>query len=170
LPITVYATSDDLVVPAQALSMFSAGDKTDALEKASQLADGYLNSRFRLPLTAWGDDLTDAVAVVATYKLIMKRGYKPGSVDNSELYQRYKDALSWLDKVAKGTVTPTNVVDSSASGTSHTDAAGESKVLPFVIQPYGGDTLPSSVSEEDDFFGHSSDSGATYGTPRRRGW
>jgi len=158
-----YATEDDFTVPAAALTRFSLEEKEDAISKACAFADGYLNSRFRLPLTTFGGDLTDCVAAIATYKLMMKRGMAPTSGDNTELYNRYKDAVSWLKDVVAGKVTPTNVADSGA-GEADTDPSGEASEGPMVLQ-----SQPSRDSLAD-FWGHGSSSPGGVGTPRNRGW
>jgi hypothetical protein len=58
--VTRYATTTDLTrlgLPSAALSGVATETQEDALDAASSLADGYLSSRFGLPLSAWADFL-----------------------------------------------------------------------------------------------------------------
>jgi phage gp36-like protein len=81
------------------------------LEAASATADGYLAARFDLPLTAWADDLTRVVCIIAAYDIMVVRGFNPDFVDEN-LRQRYDDSLRWLRDVAGGKVHPA-VTDST---------------------------------------------------------
>jgi len=104
-----YATTTDLTrlgLPAVALEGISSDDQQAALDAASSTADGYLASRFRLPLTAWGEDLTRAVCQIAAYDLMVTRGMAPGSGEAELLGDRSRGALAWLRDVADGRVTP----------------------------------------------------------------
>src|SRR5687768_909498 len=125
-----YAEIADLTVPAAALSSISTPDQNDFLLKASVFADSYLASRFELPLVTWGSDLKDAVAAIATFRLLMKRGFSPEAGDNKTYQDQYKDAVSWLKDVGSGKATPVDVVDSSAGGVNSTTPGFEGANAP----------------------------------------
>lgn len=129
-----YATPGDLTkfCRAQAFASFDDAQQQAALDAASALADGYLRSRFTLPVVTQSQDLVRAVCNIAAYDLITQRGYNPdaGADDNWRL--RYEDALAWLDKVAKGTVSPA-LADSSTSPPPFVEQLGSSDGVPTVI-------------------------------------
>lgn len=82
-------------------------DKTAAISAASALADGYLSSRFKLPLGAWGDDLRQNICAIATFELCAGMvGFNPEAGSNLVLLDRKNAAVRWLENVAKGIVTP----------------------------------------------------------------
>jgi len=68
-----------------------------ALQDASDIADDYLRGRYTLPLAGLPRALVLMVCDIARYFL-----YDDAVTDIVE--KRYKDALSWLRKVAAGTV------------------------------------------------------------------
>lgn len=110
-----YATATDLyrlALRQAALSGLGIADQDAALEAASRVADGYLQARYKLPLSAWGDDLRRAVAIIAAYDLLAGRGFAPEGVDE-HIRLRYEDAIAWLRDVSRGVVTPVGLVDSS---------------------------------------------------------
>lgn len=111
-----YATTADLArfVPAAAIQSVSGIAQQQALDDASNEADGYLASYFKLPLVAWGTDLTAAVCKIAVYNIMALRGFRPDGADDL-FRQRYEDALAWLTKVSQGYVTPAGIADSSAN-------------------------------------------------------
>ena len=110
-----YATRDDLFrlgLPEGALRGVSLSAIEDALKAASRLADSYLRARYVLPLTAWDEALTRAVAAIAAYDLMAVRGYDPARGADEVLRLRYEDAIRWLERVAAGAVSP-DVEDST---------------------------------------------------------
>lgn len=116
-----YAAPADLKalsLPASALTGITDPEIQKALDTASSLADGYLGSRYALPITAHGEDLTRAVCNIAAYDLMTRRGYNPDAGGNDSIRDRYTDALRWLERIAGGLVSPVGIVDSSpdASG------------------------------------------------------
>jgi phage gp36-like protein len=106
-------------VNAAALDGIGTSEKTAAIGGASDTIDSYLRSRFDLPLTAYGDDVKRACAIIAVYDLIAARGYDPGEPGDDNLRLRYEDILAWLKRVADGTVTP------NATGSASGDTAGK---------------------------------------------
>jgi phage gp36-like protein len=114
---TAYATRADLAnlgLPAGALTGVSTAQQDAALAAAASKADGYLQDRFTLPLTAWGDDLKEAVCHVAAWTLLSSRGFNPEQGGDASVRTRFEDAIRWLEKIAAGTVTPV-VTDSRTS-------------------------------------------------------
>jgi phage gp36-like protein len=107
--VSSYALPADLAkfgIASQALAGISSEDQQAALDAASATADGYLQSRFRLPLTAWGDDLRRVVCQIAAYDLLANRGYAPQAEGNTTIADRAEAATNWLRDVSKGIVTP----------------------------------------------------------------
>lgn len=112
---TQYASQTDLAqlgLAGGALQNVTPTIQDAALLAASALADSYLESRFTLPLTSWGKDLSRVVCFIAAYDILTSRGYSPQSPDD-HIRQRYQDALAWLQEVSQGTQTPSHVADSS---------------------------------------------------------
>lgn len=110
-----YATLTDLTrlgIPSGALEGVSTEAKQAALDSASSLADGYLAAQFRLPLVEWGDDLTGHVCNLAAWQILKVRGFDPeGRADNA-VRMGYEDAVSWLERVAAGRLSP-QITDST---------------------------------------------------------
>lgn len=117
-PITEYCDTADLTrwgINATALKGISEKDaQLEAIKGASRLIDSYLRSQFTLPLSAVGEDLQRACAIIAVYDLISSRGFRPDESENDVLRQRYEDVIRWLEKISAGQVTPV-VTDSSAT-------------------------------------------------------
>lgn len=114
-----YATLADfeqLGLPPDAIAALNArvpGSITRALDAASTLADGYLRARFVLPLTAWSDDLRQAVCGLAAASLLMTLGLDPESPDAVLIRERAKEARRWLEMVAAKKIHP-SVTESGA--------------------------------------------------------
>lgn len=112
-----YATTTDLTrlgLPSDALVDVTSEAQEAALAAASALADSYLRSRYRLPLTAWSDELTRVVCVIAAWDLLTTRGFDPSGSADEAIRQRYEDAIGWLKDVSRSVVTP-DVTDSSVA-------------------------------------------------------
>jgi phage gp36-like protein len=114
---TAYATRTDLTslgLPSAALTNVSTTAQDAALLSASARADSYLKARFTLPLTAWGQDLTEAVCHIAAWTILSARGFNPDQGADTAIRTRYEDAIRWLERIADDRATPT-VTDSSTS-------------------------------------------------------
>ena len=113
----IRADLERLALPARALEGLSDTPEevdavvTESLSGASGFIDDYLNSRYTLPLTAWGEGLKRATCLVAAYDIMVVRGYNPQFFDEN-LRLRYEDILKWLANVAAGKLSP-DIVDSS---------------------------------------------------------
>jgi phage gp36-like protein len=129
--------------------------------------NGYLNSRYRLPLVAVPDDLKHKTAALAGYILLQNRGFGPG--EDAEQFTTMRDqAISWLREIVKGTVTPYGIKDSSEVDAS-ADSAGEINRSGFVVQRVPGGSYADDGKR--GFFGHTYETGDAFtNTPKRRGW
>jgi len=111
-----YATIDDLAqlgLRKLATAGLTDADLNAALVAASETADSYMRSQFRLPLVSWGADLRRHVAMLAAWDILSaQRGFNPDSPGNDIWLARYEQALSWFKDVSRGIVSP-NVVDST---------------------------------------------------------
>jgi len=131
-PITVYATEDDLRtwgVNESALEGVDPVDIATALQKASDIAAGYLESQYVLPLEAVGGDLNMYTTWIAAYLLMTSIGYAPDMGQDNQFKQRYDEAIKWLTKV-KGGMASAGTVGASTSGPGSGQAAG---ARPLVI-------------------------------------
>lgn len=90
----------------------STADQQAELDAASLEMDGYLAAQYSLPLTSWGTTLAVHVCNVAAYRLLGRRGYRAGGVDQG-FRERYEDAIKWATKIAQGTLSPPDIVDAT---------------------------------------------------------
>jgi phage gp36-like protein len=115
--VSSYATPTDFAtygLPAAATANVPAGDIQAAINKASDLADTYLQGQLVLPLTAWGSALTSAVCEIAACDLMTTRGTNPMAPGDGKLEIRKSEAIAWLVKVSenKASLKPPTYVDS----------------------------------------------------------
>lgn len=162
-----YATRAELTtlaIPASALGGISTERQDAALEAASRLADGYLNARYRLPLTSYGSDLKRAVCDIAAFILMKARGFSPETADADMLQTAERSAVKWLEGIAAGKISPYGLSDSGPSG-ANTEDVSEASHAPLVVQVQEG------TPERGEFWsGTTLEGGGGVGTPRRRGW
>lgn len=115
---TVYATTADIEtygVGGSAFAGVAPEALSDALARASAIADEYLSQRFALPLTAWSAQLRGAVVSIAVHELFGVRGYNPEIGPDAVVRQRFDDAMRWLREVRDGSAAGVGLVDSSPS-------------------------------------------------------
>ena len=133
----VYAQPSDMIAryPNRDLVQLTNEDPTQtvvdqtvlqqAIADASSEIDGYLESRFTLPLTDPPAVLARLTCDIAMYRLQALRPLH----DLSEARRRYEDALALLIRVADGTLTlglaPDNREPSEAAGSVITEAGGD---------------------------------------------
>lgn len=127
-----YADRTDLArlgLRSGALTGVSTGDQDAALEAASDTVDGYLRSRYTLPLSAWGDDLRRAVCTIAAWDILTTRGFDPSKGGDEAIRLRYEDAIKWCEAVSAGRVkvtggitTPTATRSAKASSPATTSS------------------------------------------------
>lgn len=161
-----YAQVEDLQVfglPFEALSTLSTDVQQRHLDAASGFVDSYLNSRFVLPLTKWGAEITQKVIEIAQWKMLSKRGFDPDDPGDREIKDCYDQAIIWLDFIRDGTVTPL-VVDSNPTPGKF----GGPNTLQSTTSPDSPEAQSGSVSlGRPDGGGGSS---IYVGPPRSRGW
>lgn len=102
-----------LELPDDALDGLAAGTVDAAIAWASSQANGYLAKRHTLPLSAWGDDIRQQVAALATWQLMRKRGFQPGSGADESVVIAKDDAYRWLRDVANGRAELDGAVDAT---------------------------------------------------------
>lgn len=83
---------------AQRLSMLPPGALDDILRDAGSMIDGYLASRYTLPLADTPEALVANACAIARYKLL-------GDSVTENARTQYVDAVAWLRDVAAGRVT-----------------------------------------------------------------
>ena len=103
----------DQSLPAGVIDGLSNETIDAALVWASRQADSYLSKRHTLPLVSWDEDLKALVGDLAQYRLLSRRGFRPGSANDQIAVKRYDDAIAWLRDLAKGNCELANVEDSS---------------------------------------------------------
>lgn len=105
-----YATRDEFYrmgLRASAVAGISTTDLDAAILDASSEADGYLSSRYALPLTSWDSSLRKAVSAIAAWNILSAMiGFSPEDETAQILRDRYTDALKWLADVAAGRIDP----------------------------------------------------------------
>lgn len=102
-----YITNEEFgsqALPGDSFASLSAGEITRAIVWASSTADSYLRKRYTLPLVSWSEDLKSVVCDLAQYKLLSRRGFKPGSGQDQIAVKRYDDAILWLRSASSGSV------------------------------------------------------------------
>lgn len=112
---TVYAGPSDItrfVATAAGLDGVATAAQVDACLSAADEVDGYLNARYTMPLTSWGDDLRRQAAAVAAAVVFNVRGANPDGPD-ALIYDARSRALQWLDRVQAGRLAPPGLVDST---------------------------------------------------------
>ncbi len=103
-----YATLTDLAaygLPATVLSGIASGTQTTALAAASSKLDGYLASRYALPLTTYGTDVTQCVCAWAAAELLFMVGFRPDGSDQTVI-DRSERWDAWALNVSKGHIHP----------------------------------------------------------------
>lgn len=132
-----YATRQNMIDRYGAEAVVTSADRhgdgsiddtalSTALADASSEIDSYLSRRYSVPLASPPESIVHACCVLALYKV----SSDPGTTTD-EKRQRYEDVISWLEKVAKGDVTPVGL-------------SGEPKMPGLVSGPgrlFGRDTM-----------------------------
>lgn len=108
----VYCDPGDVTVPVTALDDVSDSDKAKACIDISDVADGYINSAYEMPLTAWGRDLRLRCAELRDAKLFRDRGCDPSGADKV-VFDAEAAAFKWFDRLADGRIRPPGIIDSA---------------------------------------------------------
>lgn len=134
-----YATPTELIESTQdyLVAQLTGTDEPDipalqrALDDASAEIDGYIASRYALPLPTVPNALRRICIDIAIYRLMNLRGM--GDVEDSR--QRYMDAKYYLKDVIKGEATlglpETDASAGSASGIAFTQGSSVMKGLDY---------------------------------------
>lgn len=115
-----YATLDDLTrlgLGGPALASLDSTTRTAALTARSGFADGFLAKRFTLPLSAWGEDLREAVVHLASWDLLCRRGFDPTSGSGAAVQINAERSERWLRDLAAGRIEPVGYVDATPTVT-----------------------------------------------------
>jgi phage gp36-like protein len=117
---TAYAVTADLtnygvLNTSASFGALGQGQMQAALDAANALADSYLGARFKLPLSKWGKDITEAVVAIARFKLLTQRGFAPTGDAALAIVDAKRDAIKWFEGISDGRVNPV-VTDSSSGG------------------------------------------------------
>jgi phage gp36-like protein len=102
-----YAQPADLLtvgLPSAALGTLTTAQIGAALQNASDRADACFRARWgsnAVPLLAWDTTITLAVAAIASYELMLVRGYQPTAGGDDNFRRRYDDALRYLGDVQR---------------------------------------------------------------------
>lgn len=120
---SAYATAADFDVhgirPEARPAAITAEQISAAIVAASGKADSYLSARFRLPLSSWGVDLTQAVCAIAAFEMVSTLLlFQPDPATNVVLVGRKDDAIDWLKQVAAGKANPADLTDSDPPASS----------------------------------------------------
>jgi phage gp36-like protein len=110
-----YITQDELeelALPAGAQGGLSDAIVLKQITRASEEADVYLASRYKLPLLAWGNDLKGWVADIAAFFCLKRIGFNPEAADHKVYKDAHDEALAKLLLVSKRLLHP-NITDSA---------------------------------------------------------
>jgi len=117
-----YATIDDLKslgLRGTALDGVDPDDIEAFILTASGTIDTYLPSHYKAPLVApYHPSIVEATVAITSYRLLAWRGWRPGPAD-TQIRERYADALRWLEMLNKGSVS----LPASADGTTRNEGA-----------------------------------------------
>jgi len=97
-----------------ALASYSDDQIAQFLIAASDWADGYLRSRYQLPLVFWSQDLKIACAQYAVYLILNHRGYDATDPTGAQVYTTLKQAEKFWEDVNSG-VRSLEVVETSST-------------------------------------------------------
>lgn len=83
-------------------------EKAYALVTASSIADGYLQRRFKMPISNWDFSLIKAVCDIAAFIIVQRRGYTPQNSKGYDLnFKESNDkAIEWLSDVGNRKIHP----------------------------------------------------------------
>lgn len=129
-----YATLTDLItvgLPAAALGTLTTAQQAAALQNASDRADASLRARYgntAVPLLAWDSTITQAVAKMATFELMVVRGMKPGGPDWELFSMRNTDAIEYLDRVQRQQAHPLVTLANNATAPQQPNLTSSSVV------------------------------------------
>ena len=111
-----YCSVDDFTrfgIPPQALDGVPIAERALACLQASSEAEGYFASAYTMPLVSIDLATRGHVARMSALRLMTFMGFAPDSGKDSSLEAGYTNAVSWLNRIAKGGLRPPGIVDSA---------------------------------------------------------
>jgi phage gp36-like protein len=143
-----YATLPDLYLwgcPAGGLQNFTDTQKQAGLDGAADVIDGYLLDHYTLPLIGpFPPSIRRACAIICAFDLLTTRGYDPATGQSEQISERYTSTIRWLEKIAKGELTPP-LVDSTPGGIPGGPVVNQATVNGnFGLVPTTNSSRPSS--------------------------
>lgn len=91
-------------IASNALAAIPSADRDQARAAATSLFISYASKRHKPPFSSVGDAEKRAMAHVAAWDLLSKRGYNPVTGGDASIQQRYDAAIAWMRDGAKGLV------------------------------------------------------------------
>jgi phage gp36-like protein len=113
-----YVTADEmhqLTVAGERFASVSIPLQDVMLESVSRFADSYLRSRTAVPVAAPGADLKLAVAHIAAWRILSRRGMNPADKGAEALKELHDASIEWLKGVSESDVTPGGI-DTGGTG------------------------------------------------------
>lgn len=138
-----YCTTAQLTqygIRAEALRTIDPSDLQAAIEAASDTIDGYLRSRYELPLVAWGKDITVICARLAVYQLVVVRGFNAARAGDEQIEKQYDVSLATLKDIPPGKYSPSVTDSSSAASPGASAPAGTVQVFSDSSRGYFADS------------------------------
>jgi phage gp36-like protein len=144
-----YCTTAQLTqygIRAEALRTIDPSDLQAAIQAASDTIDGYLRSRYKLPLVAWGKDITLLCARLAVYQLVVVRGFNAARAGDDQLEKQYDVSMATLKDIPRNAYTPDVTDASSGAGPGVSAPAGSAQVFSGSSRGYFSDDSVGGVS------------------------
>jgi phage gp36-like protein len=139
--VAAYCTIQQLAlygIRAEALRSLDPSDLQAAIVAASGTIDGYLRSRFKLPLVAWGEDISLICARLAVYQLVVVRGFNAARAGDVQIEKQFDVSMDTLKAIPKCQYSP-DVTDSSSGAQEGVSApAGSVQVMSSSGRGYTG--------------------------------
>lgn len=102
-------------LPELTVADFKPGTLDAAARAASAYARGFLSKRYKLGLVSWGEDLIQALADIASWHAMGRRGWNPeGNANTDPVTVKLKMGLQWLTDVRDYKIDPDVVENAPA--------------------------------------------------------
>jgi phage gp36-like protein len=116
-PVLEYCTVDELETLGMGGRAFRdrpEPEKLAAIATATSFIDSHLRNQYTLPLQVIGPDIRRAAAIIASYYLLVSRGFDPSDEGNNVILEERDRQMRWLEGIAKGSIAPA-ITDSSTA-------------------------------------------------------
>lgn len=131
-------------IRAEALRTIDSSDLQAAIVAASKTIDGYLRSRYKLPLVAWGEDIRLICARLAVYQLVVVRGFNAARAGDEQIEKQFDVSMATLKDIPPGRYSP-DVTDASIDAVPGASApAGSVQVFSNSTRGFFADDRVSS--------------------------